>query len=172
MPRELVSIIEGCWHPTPSKRPTFAALKVTFDSEPATLRLALLRAAKLLCVCICLATVRCSTDALHLCGAPRHGGLRIRGGLCIRYALAMRGGWVGGEGGGGGAGNVQGAGQDGAAGPAQEPAIRLSPAAGRRCRAPAQPRAAPAGARGAWRRPDVRQISPALSPVSRARRRY
>ena len=161
MPRELVSIIEGCWHPTPSKRPTFAALKVTFDSEPATLRLALLRAAKLLCVCICLATVRCSTDALHLCGAPWHGVLRIRD------ALAMRGGW-----GGGGAGNVQGAGQDGAAGPAQEPAIRLSPAAGRRCRAPAQPRAAPAGARGAWRRPDVRQISPALSPVSRARRRY
>jgi hypothetical protein len=28
MPRELVSIIEGCWHPTPSKRPTFANLKV------------------------------------------------------------------------------------------------------------------------------------------------
>ena len=79
MPRELVSIIEGCWHPTPSKRPTFAALKVTFYSEPATLRLALLRASKLLCVCIYLATVRCRTE-------------RYRRAASVRRTLAWRAG--------------------------------------------------------------------------------
>ena len=30
MPRELVTVIEACWHPIPAKRPTFSELKQTF----------------------------------------------------------------------------------------------------------------------------------------------
>lgn len=30
MPRELVKVIEGCWHPLPSKRPPFHELRQTF----------------------------------------------------------------------------------------------------------------------------------------------
>jgi hypothetical protein len=30
IPRELVQIIEGCWHPLPQKRPLFSDLKTAF----------------------------------------------------------------------------------------------------------------------------------------------